>query len=55
MNKGFQAASGVNEAQKAQARLEELAKAKATAELSPAEVEEEKELKKKVEKASGHV
>lgn len=55
VNKGFQVASGVNEAQKAQARLEELAKSKTSGELSPVEAEEEKELKKKVEKASGHV
>jgi hypothetical protein len=55
VNKGYQAATRAGEAQKAQERLEEIAKTRLEAGGAIEESQEERDLKKVVERAQGSV
>lgn len=53
--KSAQGLYNANNAQKAYARLQEIGKLKASGELPPEETQEEKDLKKALEKTQGHM
>lgn len=53
--KSAQGLFGASDAQKAYARLQEIGKLKAAGELPPEETQEEKDLKKTLEKTQGHM